>query len=88
MGYQIGDRVICIGPSDGNKSIVGMHGTVCDTFMETKPGVEWDYPVLNGHCCDGTCAEPYGWYVYIDDIKPEEDTSENLSDISLEDLFS
>ena len=61
MPFQVGERVICTAPYDGNYDIVGMVGTVCGPINDIWCGVEFEAAFPRGHDCHGMCLKGYGW---------------------------
>ena len=71
--FEIGDRVICTKPSDGNIRVVGISGTVVRQSVELqidKPGVYFD-EFVDGHTARGNAPDGFGWFCYANDLEPE-----------------
>ena len=59
--FEVGNRVICTAPYDGNDAIVGMVGVVCGPVRDMWCGVEYEDTFPKAHDCSGHCAYGYGW---------------------------
>lgn len=69
MKFKVGDRVRAIREHDMNERIVGKTGrVVSERDEDNEVGVAFD-DYINGHCCDGSVIDGYGWYVGVDALE-------------------
>jgi len=79
--FQKGDRVEIIVDNPSNNPYIWSGDVgIIRGFGTTQYAVEMDH-FVNGHVCDGSCEEGYGWYVSSKNLRlykerPEEDIDE------------
>lgn len=69
VGYNMGDRVVCLDSHDSKSSIVGETGTVKYTGAWGNPGVEFDRHI-SGHNGDGKRLDGHCWAIPANKLAP------------------